>query len=246
VTTRRLHFPVPEPAPETIELASAEAHYLGRVLRLSAGERVEVFDGRGRAYDAQIETLAEGAARLRLGPARTEPAAREVIILQALPKADKLEWVLQKGTELGASAFAPMMTERTTVKPPPERRGERTARWKRIVEEAAKQCGRADVPRVAPPVPLTAAVAALQPGVRLLVLDEEERSTRLGAALDALPAGVPLAIAVGPEGGFSRGEIAQLTAHGARAISLGSLVLRTETAALAALAVIRHRDGQLG
>jgi 16S rRNA (uracil1498-N3)-methyltransferase len=246
VTVRRIHFPVPEPAPAKIELDAAGAHYLARVLRLGVGESIEVFDGRGHAFAATIDVLLERSAQLSLGAARASTVGRQVIILQALPKADKLEWVLQKGTELGANAFMPILTERTTVKPPPERHGERTLRWKRILEEAAKQCGRFDVPTIAAPAPLESALAELPSEVRLVVLDEEERATRLGAALENLPAGAPLGLVVGPEGGLARGEVQAMVGRGGLAVSLGERILRTETAAIAALAVIRHRDGELG
>src|SRR6185503_12748343 len=122
-------------------------HYLFRVLRLRPGDALEVFDGRGNAFDAKVEAV--GA--LSLGPARAVPAPRRIAVVQGLPKADKLEWVLQKATELGATSFHPAECARSVAKA--ARADAKVARWKKIAEEAARQSGRADVPEVHPPLP---------------------------------------------------------------------------------------------
>ena len=165
-----------------------------------------------------------------------------MVLIQGLPKGDKLDLVLQKATELGVSGVWPVLTERSVARPKPEALGARHARWQRIVEEAARQSGRTEVPDVTPLRPLGEAARALGPGMRLLILDEEERGERLGhAAGDG-----PVALVVGPEGGLAREEVQALRDLGGVAVSLGPLVLRTETAGLAALAVLRHLDGLLG
>jgi 16S rRNA (uracil1498-N3)-methyltransferase len=216
------------------------------VLRLTEGSALEVFDGTGRAFDARVLGADPQQVRLELGPARSTPPRREVSVLQGLPKGDKLEWVLQKGTELGASAFYPVATARSVVKLEPRRAEERTARWTKIVEEAARQCRRNDVPRVHTPRPLLEAARSLPPGTVLLVLDEEESAVPLGEAFRSCAPQAPVALVVGPEGGLAREEVAELASLGARGVSLGSRILRTETAALAALAVMAHLDGELG
>ncbi|MFZ5439398.1 MAG: 16S rRNA (uracil(1498)-N(3))-methyltransferase [Myxococcota bacterium] len=219
-------------------------HYLSRVLRLREGDSLEVFDGQGQRFDARVAALNDARAELELSNRRVEPAARSITIVQGLPKADKLELVLQKGTELGATAFVPAACARSIVKLDGKEEAKQ-ARWQRIVEEAARQCRRADVPRVHAPAPLAAAVAALAPDTAVLVLDEEERAVPLSvAAANASPR--PLALVIGPEGGLAREEVAALVARGATPITLGALILRTETAALAALAVLRHLEGHLG
>jgi 16S rRNA (uracil1498-N3)-methyltransferase len=242
----RLFVPLPEAPPPEVTLSGERRHYLVHVLRLAEGDALEVFDGTGRAFDARVTRLGPEEVRLSLGPARGAPPARALAILQGLPKGDKLEWVLQKGTELGATAFHPVDTARSVVKLEPKRAGERTARWQKIVEEAARQCRRNDVPQVHPPRPLLEAARALAPGTLLLVLDEEETAVPLGEAFRAAGPGTPVALVVGPEGGLSREEVAALVALGARGVTLGSRILRTETAALAALAVMQHLEGQLG
>ena len=237
----RVRLDVPSPAPERVRVEGAALHHL-RVARVVPGETVEVFDGRGRAWAAWLETISEDGAVLRLGDERHGAARRPVVLIQSLPKGDKLDWVLQKATELGASAVWPVLTDRSVARPRPEAIATRHTRWLRIVEEAARQSGRNDVPDVALLRPLEEAVRGLEAGVRLLILDEEERGERLGrAAGDGA-----VALVVGPEGGLAREEVERLRAAGGVTVSLGPLVLRTETAGLAALVVLRHLDGVLG
>lgn len=222
----------------------ARFHHLIRVLRARVGDSLEVFDGEGRAFDAQVTHLTQTAATLVLSAGRSAPRARRITIVQGLPKAEKLEWVLQKGTELGAAAFAPAACSRSVVKLDGKEQAKQ-ARWQKIVEEAARQCGRAEVPVVHVPRPLKSAVTSLDDRPFVLVLDEEERAATLTSAVAAVGDG-PLALVVGPEGGLSREEVAELVNAGAVPVSLGRLILRTETAALAALAVLRHLEGELG
>ncbi len=242
----RLLVPLPESPLAEVMLSGERRHYLLHVLRLGTGASLEVFDGSGRAYDARVVAVEEDGVRLALGEMRRAPASRAVHILQGLPKGDKLEWVLQKGTELGATAFHPVATARSVVKLEPRRAEERTLRWRKIVEEAARQCQRNDVPAVHPPQSLLEAARALAPGTLLLVLDEEESAVALGEAFRASAPGTPVALVVGPEGGLDREEAGALQALGGRCVTLGRRILRTETAALAALVVMAHLDGELG
>jgi 16S rRNA (uracil1498-N3)-methyltransferase len=226
-------------------VSGAPFHYVVQVLRAQVGEAFEVFDGAGTVFDAKVTQVEATSATLSLGPGRPRPAGREFIVVQGLPKGDKLELVLQKGTELGATAFLPAACERSIVKLE-GKEAKKLERWQRIVEEAARQSRRADVPRVLESCPLKQALAALPAGTAVFVLDEEERAVPLGQAFASVPPGVPVAIVIGPEGGLTREEVQGLVAQGARGVTLGALVLRTETAALAALSVLRHLDGVLG
>jgi len=242
----RLHVASAAEAAGEVSVTGPRLHYLRAVLRLREGDALEVFDGRGGAYDATVIRVGDDEARLKLGARREAAPRRRITVVQGLPKAEKLELIVQKGTELGAATFAPAFTARSVVKLDAARARDRTRRWQAIAEEAARQCGRADVPEVHPPRPLVEAVQALGPA-RVLVLDEEERATRLAEAYAMAAPSEALALVVGPEGGLTREEVAALVrTTGAAPISLGSLVLRTETAALAALAVLRHLDGELG
>lgn len=215
-------------------------HYLARVLRVKAGDSLEVFDGVSQAFDAKVTATSESALTLELGEPRKAASAAPVWLLQGLPKADKFELVVQKATELGAAAVVPVVMERSISRP--KDGAAKAQRWLKIATEAARQCGRADVPEVPEPCTLNEALALLPPNAQLLVLDEEEKTTRLADALDAR---TPVLV-IGPEGGLTRAEVELLKAKGARPVTLGPRILRTETAALAALSVILHRRGELG
>ncbi len=235
---------VPGAAEGEVTVSGPRLHYLRHVLRVKAGDVLEVFDGEGLAFDAKVVSLGELGGVLSLGASREAPRPRSITIVQGLPKAEKLEFVLQKGTELGASAFAMAACARSVVKLEGKEEA-KLSRWQRIVEEAARQCGRASVPHVFGPRALVAAVASLPGDPAVLVLDEEERALPLSTAVASLGTR-PLALVIGPEGGLTREEVGALIAKGAIGVTLGRLVLRTETAALAALAVLRHLEGELG
>ncbi len=237
---------VPTPAPERLTVRGERFHHLAHVLRIAAGDAVEVFDGRGRAFDAKVEHVGEFELELALGVERSESGGRAITIVQGLPKGDKMEWIVEKATELGATTIVPVETARAVVKLDAARGEKKRERWQRIAEEAARQCRRSDVPVVSAPARLEEAVAALDEATRVLVLDEEERAVRLGEVLTAIGPDVPLALVVGPEGGLAREEVEALLGEGAVPVSLGKNILRTETAALAALSVVLHRDGRLG
>ncbi len=237
-------------APERVRVERSERHhYLVHVLRVREGQALEVFDGRGNAWPARVESATDEAVELSLGPSLQEregrACARRITVVQGLPKGDKLEWVIEKAVELGASAILPVECARSVVKLDAQRAAKRVERWRKIAEEAARQCGRSDVPQVHEVVRLSRLTEALEAGTRVLVLDEEEQARRLSEALPA-DSSEAVAFVVGPEGGLTRDEVSRLISEGGVPVSLGPLILRTETAALAALSVVRHRDGLLG
>ncbi len=225
-----------------VELTREERHYLCDVLRLPDGAALEVFDGVGGRYPA---ILVAGTV-LELGARVAEPPpARPLVLAQALVKGDKMELVIQKATELGVQAIAPFAAARSVVRLEGDRASERVQRWQRIADEAARQSGRADVHRVLPIVPFPKLLErSVAEGVRPLVLFERERSRRLSEALAANPG--PAHLVIGPEGGFADEEIAAADQAGSETVTLGRLVLRTETAGLAALCVARFLAGELG
>jgi 16S rRNA (uracil1498-N3)-methyltransferase len=237
---KRLLVPTATSGPLTV--TGPRVHHLAVVLRVQADDRLEIFDGRGTSFEAVVTKVASDSVSLELGPARHTEPPRRITIVQGLPKGDKLELVLQKGTELGASAFLPAAAKRSVVKLN-EGVARKVERWSRIVEEAARQSGRSDVPEVLTPVPLSDVEV---PGATVLVLDEEERERTLSMAVNAIPLTQPVALVIGPEGGLDRVELEALVNRGALTVTLGGLVLRTETAALAALSIVRHLDGLLG
>jgi 16S rRNA (uracil1498-N3)-methyltransferase len=235
---KRVHLTHPQPGTNVVE--GEPFHYLARVLRVKPGEALEVFDGVSKVFHAKVTSVEDATLCLELGPPREASAALPVWLLQGLPKADKFELVLQKATELGVAAVVPVVMERSVSRP--KDGAAKAERWLKIATEAARQCGRADVPQVPEPCSLEDALKMLPASAQVLVLDEEEKTTRLSSLADA---GTPVLV-VGPEGGLTRGEVEQLEAKGARTVTLGPRILRTETAALAALSVILHRRGELG
>ena len=232
---RRLYVAPAQLAP-TVLLDDEQRRYLA-VLRLAIGEALEIFDGRGARFVARVS----GPSTLALGEALAALPARglDVVLAQGLAKGDKLELVVQKATELGVSRIVPLATERAVVKLAAGRAEDRVARWQRIAEASARQCGRADVPEVT----ATKSLALLVEPDRVCLLLDPESTLRLSTAARGASR---LLIAVGPEGGFTPEERSSAIAAGMIAVSLGPLVLRTETAGLAALAVVQHLHGQLG
>lgn len=241
----RVLLEIPAEAPSELTVSGERFHYLAHVLRLGAGDAIEVFDGHGRAFAAKVERVESESLIVSLGAERRDVLEqRRITVVQGLPKGDKLEWIIEKATELGAAALVPVASEHAVVKLDEARAEKKRQRWQKIAEEAARQCGRADVPEIRPVVKLADAVKTSAAEGVVLILDESERSRRLSEALPPSPS--PVTLVVGPEGGLSRAEVQTLAGLGAVPVTLGRNILRTETAALAAVSVIRHRDGNLG
>lgn len=240
---RRLFVPQERIGTDRALLAGADLHYLCDVLRLGPGAEVEVFDGRGGLYPARLAEEAEGLV-LRVGARREAPGSRARIHLGfALARGERCDVVVQKATELGAAALAPVEAARSVVRLDAERAADRVRRWRRIAAEAARQCGRADVPAVEAPAPLASVLAAAPEGFRRILLH-----TGGGEPLaDVVERGLEgHLILVGPEGGFTPEEVETALAAGARLATFGPRVLRFETAAIAALALVQHLAGDLG
>jgi 16S rRNA (uracil1498-N3)-methyltransferase len=237
---RRLFVPPERIEGDAARLLAPDLHYLRDVLRLPDGAAVEVFDGAGGAYDATIE--ASGV--VRLGARRDAPPPRgRVHLAFALARGEKADLVVQKATELGATRLSPFEAARSVVRLDPARAADRIARWRRIAAEAARQCGRADVPEVDAPAPFAAVLAAAGAGVQKLVF-HEGGGEPVASAVDRGAAGH--LVAVGPEGGFTPGEVEVAIRAGARLVTLGPRILRFETAAIAATALLQHLTGDLG
>ncbi len=218
-------------------------HHLCRVLRLEPGAEVVLLDGRGLVVRARIEELTKKVARVRvLARTRADENLFPVRLIQGLPKGDKMDLILQKGTELGVTAFTPLCAGRSVARLTGGRKEGRRQRWEKIVREAARQSGRTVLPEVQEPVELAQALAGDEE-LRLLLWEGESRPLR-----DALPAVRPrsAAILVGPEGGLAGGEVARARAAGFLPVSLGRRILRTETAGFAVVAILEYLYGDLG
>ncbi|MDI6869947.1 MAG: 16S rRNA (uracil(1498)-N(3))-methyltransferase [Bacillota bacterium] len=234
-----------------VTLPAAEARHALKVLRLGRGDRIAVLDGSGTEYEAVIEQAGMAAGgeetlRARIVTARsraTEPSL-DLILLQGLPKGDRMDLIVQKATELGVSRIIPVLTERSVARPAVGKGEAKAARWQRVAQEAAKQAGRAVVPRVEPPQSLGAALRSLPAGCALIVPWEGERRRTLAEAVRRL-AGGPVAVLIGPEGGLSEAEQAQAAEAGGLAVTLGPRILRTETAGLVTLTCLLYATGNL-
>jgi 16S rRNA (uracil1498-N3)-methyltransferase len=236
VTLRRIHLP-PERIGGGRGLLGPEARrYLADVLRLSPGTRIEVFDGRGGRYGAEIGPGFEWVA---LGPREAAPAASvEIALVVALAKGEKMDLVVQKATELGVARLLPFEAERSVIRLEPGKGEERASRWRRIAAEAARQCGRADLPEVAAPAPLAGALGALAPGTRVFVFHPGGGRIEGGGA-------AAVAAVVGPEGGLTEAEVRTCEDAGGIRAGLGPRVLRAETAAIVAVALLQAKLGDL-
>jgi 16S rRNA (uracil1498-N3)-methyltransferase len=224
----------------TATLVGAQAEHMARVLRAQPGMEADVVAG-GHVFHAEVAAVAPSEVRLNLITEVEADPALPVTLVMAIYKFDHMEWALEKATELGVAAVAPVIARRTEkhLALAAEKRAER---WRRIVHEAAQQSRRSDVPLIHEPITLAARVRASSAATRI-VLAEQERTTTLrnlieeaqAAAQDEMPT---LEIAIGPEGGWAPEEEALFDANGWRAASLGPRILRAETAAIAALAVV--------
>jgi 16S rRNA (uracil1498-N3)-methyltransferase len=222
------------------QLSAADVHYLRDVLRMPPGAELEVFDGQGGSYGA---TLEEGGPALVLGPRREALVARSHLHLGfALARGERCDLVVQKATELGADGLWPVEAARSVVRLDPDRAAERVRRWSRIAAEAARQCGRADVPVVEAPAPLETVLARAPRGSRTLLF-HEGGGEPLEDVVERAAEGHLLL--VGPEGGFTPAEVEAALAAGARLVTFGPRVLRFETAAICAVALVQHLAGGL-
>lgn len=244
-----------DPEEDTALLGAEEARHLTGVLRARPGDRVEIFDGEGRRWQGRLAALDSRAVRVEelvALPSNEPPVG--VDLLQALPKGERWEWILEKGTELGVRRFLPLFTARTVARVPADRLDQRVDRWRKIALAAAKQCERGRVPEVCPPRELQPCVHALgpaQPGeVRLFLSEREPRAPPGGQCSDPQRIGgdpqvARIVLAAGPEGGWSAEDRRALAAAGFAPWGLGPRILRSETAAVAALAAALVRWGDL-
>lgn len=226
-----------------LRLSDEVLHHLRTVLRLSVGARIVLLNGRGDACLARIDQLErrQALATVETRWHETETAL-PLELIQALPKGDKLDLVLQKGTELGIRCFQPALTQRSVALPDAGRARNRQERWERIVQEAARQSHRGVLPEVKPLAPLAEILARPRQGLKLVLWEDGARP--LGEALpETPPAAVTLLI--GPEGGLAREEVAAILAAGFLPVHLGPRILRTETAGLAATGILQYLYGDL-
>jgi 16S rRNA (uracil1498-N3)-methyltransferase len=227
----------------SLELDETEAHYLGHVLRLKRDDRLVVFNGRGTERAASVVSLQRRGAALALAAvhAPLPESGLDLTLLQALPKSDAMDTIVQKATELGVRTLVPVYTEFSVVKLEGERSERRLEHWRKIARSACEQSGRHRPPEVRAPLPLAAALEVLGTEAERLALDP----TGGGSLVERSPPPAGLVLAVGPEGGFGAMDFRRLDAARFQRTTLGPRVLRAETAALSACAIAQALWGDL-
>jgi 16S rRNA (uracil1498-N3)-methyltransferase len=233
-----------------LSMSEADRHHLVRVLRLGAGDRIVVADPEGREAEAVLVDASTERVTAAVGPAIERPRMPRVVLAAGIARRERMEFTIQKATELGVAEIWPLASARCVVRLDEDRAGRRGERWRRIAEEAAKQSQRPDVPVVREAMSLDALLAEAGRFDVVLVPWEEAAATAagIGQALDdeGATADAAVLVVVGPEGGFEAVEIDALQDAGARVVSLGATVLRTETAAVVAVALTAYELGALG
>ena len=225
------------------QLAPAGAYHVARVLRMREGASLAVFDGSGQEFRAEVVRVAGDDVTVRLGEATagaTESPLR-ITLLQGVSRSERMDWTLQKATELGVATIAPVLTARSVVRLDEKQAQKKQSHWHGIVIAACEQCGRSKIPHVAAPVTLREHLAnARKEGLRLVLSPSAPGSL---AGLTSLPNKVELLI--GPEGGLDDDELLAAQKAGFMPVRLGPRVLRTETAAVVALTVLQALWGDL-
>jgi 16S rRNA (uracil1498-N3)-methyltransferase len=236
----RFYIPPHAWNPDRLALDPAEAHHAVDVLRLKPGDRATVFNGEGVEAEVEFgEMHGQGVSLRRLSLHKTPPLTCRITLAQAVPKGKNMELILEKAAELGASVIAPLVSERTIVRGTEEEHAHKRHKWQRVVVEACKQCGQNWVPLVETPRTPRAFFASLPPFDLMLIASLQADARPLKEMLSATRPRTVL-ILIGPEGDFTPAEISLAKSHGCRPLTLGPIILRTETAAIYTLSVLNH------
>lgn len=235
-------------APPTIRITDPLLRHLRDSLRLQNGEILTLTDPTGRRYRSEIVRITTKTIEARIldqttAPVRTSPS---ITLAQALLKGDKMDWVIQKATELGVDRIVPVHSQHGVVRIRPERAGHQVARWERIALEAAQQSERWTLPTIEEPIDLAQLVSRYQSAPANIML--AERSTETPLTKVPLPTNVlqRIVVLVGPEGGWDDEELQMAREKGFQPVTIGERILRAETAALAAISIVQSRLGELG
>jgi 16S rRNA (uracil1498-N3)-methyltransferase len=239
----RSHVDAPLQVGNEITLPDDVTAHLLRVLRLQEGDACVLFNGDGHDYDARIATIGKREARAQVLSSRRvdNESPLRITLLQGIARGEKMDWILQKATELGVARFLPVSSDRSEVKLDAQRADKRLAHWRGIVVSACEQSGRALVPDVSAPQALAQA-AGLRTGPGF-ILDPFAQASLASLQPETFR---ECTIAIGPEGGWSPRDREHLLAAGFQGLRLGPRVLRTETAGIAAIAALQARCGDLG
>jgi 16S rRNA (uracil1498-N3)-methyltransferase len=238
----RVHVEVPLGGRVELDLQGTAANHVARVLRLRPGDPLILFDDAGGEYTATVVALARHTVRVTVGEYLTtnRESPLHVTLAQGISRGERMDVVVQKATELGVKRIVPVLAARTVVRLNAAQAANRLRHWRAIAVAACEQCGRNSLPEVTAPMSLQQfLVSELPEGLRLLLRPDG------GLKVRDLPASAAVTLLIGPEGGLSDAEQSAALAAQFQGLSLGPRILRTETAALAALAVIQQRLGDL-
>ncbi len=240
-------FFIEAPLQDEMSIQGQDAHHITRVLRYQVGDKLILVAPDGSTGMAKIVNLGSDGVTLHLIERIMEDkeAPVNVYLAQGLPKSDKMDYIVQKAVELGIKGIYPMAAEHCVVQYDQGKQKTRRERWQKIASEAAKQCGRAVVPVVEPVTSLASILASIDPRTIVMMLYEGQAAQGLKQAL-AEHHGKDYLLLVGPEGGFSSKEVALCEDHGVCIVTMGPRILRTETAALAGVAIVMYEYGDLG
>ena len=226
-----------------IVITGADVNHIRNVLRMRTGEEVLIADGRGAEYRCKLTDLGENEVRAQIlwkldGNAELASA---ITLFQGLPKSDKMDLIVQKCVELGVNRIVPVSTKRAVVKLDAKKEQARLKRWNTISESAAKQSGRGVIPEVSGVMSFKKALEeAKKLDVLLIPYERAEHMAETRRVMGEIRPGQSVGIFIGPEGGFEESEVEEAVAAGARAITLGRRILRTETAGLAVMAMLGY------
>lgn len=222
------------------QLPEAQAHYIGRVLRHAVGDAVQLFDGSGQEFLGELIEVGKKAVQVELRESFTGlvESPLRIHLGQGLSRGERMDWAIQKASELGANEISPILSERCEVRLKDERADKRMAHWRQIAISACEQCGRSVIPLIHPPISLADWLLQVEAELKLVLHPVAEPW-----ASHASPRS--LAMLIGPEGGLTDAEVEQAKGAGFHAARLGPRVLRTETAPVVALSVAQQLWGDL-
>ena len=249
MTVPRIYFPGITGKGEIFDLGGENLRYIKSVLRMKKGDHLVLFDGAGWEYETVIKNFSTDGINVEvLGKNRIKDESLKITVLQALPKANKMDSIVRKATELGARTIIPFRSARSVPQLTAEKAHVRVSRWRSIATEAARQCGRADIPEVNDVLSFEEMLASAEEGPLKIIFWEEESERGIRKLLlDSRYEGVKdITVMIGPEGGFSRDEVESAVKRGFISVSLGRNVLKVETAAVTILSIIQYELGIFG
>ena len=228
----------------TITITGEEAHHILDVMRLKKLDKVVTFDGTGREYVGFIKDVKAKSLTIEVVQTRTPKTSRnvEVTLIQAIPKKERMDYIVEKSTELGVSLIIPIITARTIPSWDEFKKSAHVKRWRKMAREASKQCGRADVPAVFEIMNFKDAIKRQEDYDLRLIATLSEEAGRLKDILNGFK-GEKISIAIGPEGDFTTDEVEEAKASGFKPVGLGPRVLKSDTAGLTVLAILNYELG---